>query len=120
MKSTRVRIVAWFLAVTYGLGAVGTAWIEYDQGFFSDRFSLPPGLIYAVAALQLVCAIAVLTRSLAPWAALGFTVTSLGAIWAHLRIGSPQTATAAVVYSIIQIWFGWQHLRNTGRRATSP
>ena len=105
-----LRIGAWFLAISYGIGAPLTAVIEYRSQTFSQRFDLPPELIYLTCAVQLVCSIGVLIRPFATWAAAALTVTTLGAIGSHLRIGSPVTSLAAVFYTAVQIWFGlsWQ------------
>ena len=37
-----LRIAAWFLAISYGIGAPLTAVIEYRSQTFSQRFDLPP------------------------------------------------------------------------------
>ena len=95
-----------------------TAFLEYRGHTFSDRFDLPPWLIYFTCALQVVCSVGVLRRPLARWAAAALTLTTLGAIATHLRIGSPQTAAAAVFYTVIQIWFGAKsHIRKTSDHA---
>ena len=101
-----VRVAAWFLAISYGLAAPVTAFFEYRSHTLSERFDLPPSLIYLTCAVQVVCAIGVLVRPFAHWAAAVLTVTTLGAIASHLRIGSPTTAVAAVVYTAIQVWVG--------------
>jgi hypothetical protein len=49
------------------------------------------------------------------WAAGGLTLTTLGAIALHLRIGSPLTAWAAVLYTAVQVWFGLARLAVTAR-----
>ena len=103
-----VRVAAGFLAISYGIGAPLTAIIEYRSHTFSQRFDLPPELVYLTCAVQLLCSIGILIPRFASWAAAGLTVITLGAIASHLRIGSPQTAIAAVVYTGIQIWFGLQ------------
>lgn len=100
-----VRITAWFLALSYGIGAPWAAILEYQHQVLSQRFGLSPTLIYLTCGVQFVCAIGVLVRRLAPWAATGLTVTTMGAIASHLKIGSPRTAVPAVVYTAIQVWF---------------
>jgi hypothetical protein len=111
-----IRVTAWFLAVSYGLGAPVTALFEYRSQTFSQRFDLPPALIYLTCAVQLVCSIGVLLRPLAVRASVGLTATTVGAIVSHVRIGSPGTAVAAVVYTALQIWFG---LMSRGRNLTT-
>jgi hypothetical protein len=101
-----VRIAKWFLVLSYGIGAPLFAWLEYRQGIFSARFQLPPMVLYLVAATQFASAVALSVRQLAPWAAAALSVTTLGAIAGHLRIGSPMTALPALCYTILQIWFG--------------
>lgn len=105
-KDRWIRVAAWFLAVSYALGAPVAAVAEFRSDALSSRFDLPSVLIYLTCAVQLVCAIGVLVRPLAAWAALALTLTTLGAIGSHVRIGSPETAIAAIVYTTIQIWFG--------------
>lgn len=100
-----VRVAAGFLALSYAVGAPVTAYIEYAHHTLSQRFGYPPAFIYLICAVQLVCSIGVLVRPLASWAAAALTVITLGAIASHLRIGSPQTALAAIVYTAVQVWF---------------
>lgn len=106
------RIVAAFLAVSYGLGAPVAGLLEYQDQVLSQRFDLPPELVYVTCALQFVCAFAVFLKPLASWAALLLTFTTLGAIVSHVKIGSPETALTAVVYTAIQIWFGLERRRD--------
>jgi Protein of Unknown function (DUF2784)/DoxX-like family len=113
----RVRAAAWFLAICYGVGAPLTAVLELRSHLLSQRFGLPPSLILGVSALQLACAVAIPVRPLAPWAAAGLTLTTLGAIGSHLRIGSPLTALPALVFTIGQVWFGFASLRRGARAA---
>jgi uncharacterized membrane protein YphA (DoxX/SURF4 family) len=101
-----VGIAAGFLAVSYGLGAPWTAFIEYREQVLSQRFDLPPELIYFTCAVQLACSIGVLIRPVASWAAAALTVITLGAIASHLRIASLVTAVPALFYTAVQIWFG--------------
>lgn len=107
-------VVGILLAISYGIGAPLGALLEYQDHLFSQRFNLPPELIYLAFVVQLACAIGVLVRPLASWAAAGLTVTTLGAIASHLRIGSPLTALTALVYTVVQVWYGLE--RRTGRR----
>jgi hypothetical protein len=65
-------------------------------------------LIYLVCIVQVVCAASVLVRRLAPWAAAALTVTTLGAVASHVRIGSPMTALPALIYTAVQLWFGFR------------
>lgn len=67
-ESTReqwVSVAGWFLAVSYGLGAPYTAFLEYRSQVLSQRFDIPPELVYLTSALQLGCAMVVLVRPLA-------------------------------------------------------
>ena len=106
-----VRIMAGFLALSYGLGAPLAALLEYRGHLLSERFDLPPALVYVTCAVQFACAFAVFVRPLASWAALLLTFTTLGAIASHVKIGSPETAVTAVVYTAIQVWFGLERRR---------
>jgi len=113
VRERSARVAAWFLAISYGLGAPVTAFIEYRGSTLSDRFDLPPALIYITCIVQIVSSFGVLLRPLATWAAAALTVTTLGAVASHVRIGSPETAVTAIVYTVIQIWFGLMS-RNDG------
>ena len=86
------RVAAGFLAVSYGIGAPLTAFLEFRSHTMSQRFGLPSELIYVTCAVQLVCAVGVLVGPFVSWAAAALTITTLGAIASHLRIGSPVTA----------------------------
>ena len=108
-----LRITAWFLAITYGAGAVLTVILEIRNQTLSQRFDLPAWIILATCAVQLICAVGVLKPRFAPWAAAALTAITLGAIASHLRIGSPQTAITAVVFTVIQIWFGLASRRSS-------
>ncbi len=103
-----VRGAAWFLALSYGIGAPITAVAEFNGQVLSQRFDLPTELIYLTCLVQLVGAPAVLVRSLAPWAAVALTVVTIGAIGAHLSIGSPLTTVPALLYTAVQVWFGFK------------
>jgi hypothetical protein len=108
-KGPRERWVSrarWFLAVSYGLGAPLTALLEHGRQILSQRFGIPPELVYMTSVVQFACAVAVLVRPLAWMGAAALTVTTLGAIVLHLKTGSPLTAWIAVLYTAIQIWFG--------------
>ena len=83
-----------------------TAFLEYRSQTLSERFDLPAGLIYPACVVQMLCSVGILVRRFAPSAALLLSVVTIGAIVCHVRIGSPETAVAAVVYTAIQIWFG--------------
>lgn len=105
-KPRGVRIAAVFLAISYGIGAPLGAFFEFHQHLISARFHYPPVFIYLLCVVQFACAFGVLVRRVAPWAAAVLTVTTLGAIVSHVRIGSPRTAVSAVVYTVVQVWFG--------------
>jgi hypothetical protein len=112
-----LRIAGWFLAISYGIGAPVTAIAELRSAALSERFGLPPELIYLTCAVQLASASAVLVRALAPWAALALTAVTVGAIGAHLNTEAPVRAIPAVFYTVLQIWFG---IENRSPRSTSP
>ena len=106
LPGTPLRIASWLLAISYFIGAPLVAFLEYNDQVFSQRFDLPAELIFVTCAVQLVSSIGVLIPRFASWAAAALTVTTLGAIASHIRIGSPMTAIAAVVYTVIQVWHG--------------
>jgi hypothetical protein len=107
------RITAWFLAVSYGAGAPAMAMLEFRRHLFSQRFDWPPALIYMTCVVQLACALGVLAPRLAVASAVGLTVTTLGAVASHFRIGSPLAAAPALLYTAVQVWFGIESRRRT-------
>ncbi|MDP2481335.1 MAG: DoxX family protein [Candidatus Palauibacterales bacterium] len=113
------RVVAWLLAISYGVGAPLMAILEHGSQLFSQRFDLPPELIYLTCVVQFACAIGVLVRPLAAWAAAGLTVTTLGAVASHLRIHSPTSAGPALAYTVLQAWF-WYRTRAAGEPRRQP
>jgi DoxX-like family len=100
------RIVAIFLALSYGVGAPLMGVLEIRRHLLSGRFGYPPALIYAVCAAQVLCAAGVLTRRYALLAAVVLTITTVGAVASHVKIGSPLTAIPALIYTVLQVWFG--------------
>jgi uncharacterized membrane protein YphA (DoxX/SURF4 family) len=104
--SRLIRLTGWFLALCYGVGAPLGAILELRGQVFSQRFELPPALILVVCGVQLACAAVILLPRFAPWAAAALTVTTVGAIGAHFRIGSPVTALPAVFFTVLQVWYG--------------
>jgi hypothetical protein len=112
-----IRRAAGFLAISYGIGAPWTAILEFRHHMLSQRFDLPSELIYLSCAAQVVCAVGVLVRPFASWAAAALTIISLGAIASHLKIASPVTAIPALFYTVVQVWFGLQsRLHGAGAR----
>ena len=108
-KSSRKRLmrgISWFLAISYFIGAPLTAFLEYKGQTFSERFDYPPELIYVTCTVQFICAMGVLIPRFAAVSAAALTVTTLGAIASHLKIGSPLTVLPALFYTAIQVWFG--------------
>lgn len=101
----RLRTVAWVLAATYLIGAPVAGCLEYNGQVLSQRFDLPPPMIYATCAAQVVLAVGILSRKHAVWSATLLTVLAVGAVGSHLRIGSPLTALPALVYVAVQLWF---------------
>ncbi len=115
-----LRITAWFLAVTYGLGAVFTTFAELQSGALSERLGVPSELIVISSAVQLVCAPALFVRRLAPWAALALTVITAGAIGVHWSAGEPARSIPAVLYTGLQVWFGMASRGANAAPADSP
>lgn len=113
------RVVAWFLAISYGIGGPLMAFVEHESHLFSQRFDLPPEVIYLTCVVQFACAIGVLVRPFAAWAAAGLTVMTLGAIALHLRMHSPATAMPALLYTVVQVWF-WYRTRAGERAPAEP
>jgi hypothetical protein len=104
-----LRAIAWFLAVSYSIGAPLGAFVELRGSFLSTRFGLPAGLIYLVSAIQLACALLILSRRHASLAAMVLSVTTIGAAASHLRIGSPLTSIPALLFTAVQVWFALRY-----------
>jgi DoxX-like family len=109
-----IRWAGWCLAVSYGVGAPVTAILELGSHLLSRKFDYPPALILLVCGIQLACAAVILVPSLAPWAAAALTVTTLGAVASHIRIGSPATAVPAALFTALQLWYGLKMRRPAG------
>jgi hypothetical protein len=100
-----LRIVAWILAATYLVGAPVAGFLEYSGQMLSQRFDLPPPLIYATCTAQAILAVGLLSSRYAIWSAGLLTVLAVGAVGSHLRIGSALTALPALAYVAVQLWF---------------
>jgi hypothetical protein len=101
-------VAGWFLFLSYAVGSPVFALIEARTGLFSARFDYPPEFLYLVSGVQFVCALVLFKRALAPWSVLVLTIISVGAVFSHFRIDSPITSLPAVMYTIIQIWYGYR------------
>jgi len=109
-----VNAAGWFLIITYGLGALVFALLEYFGHVMSARFDYPPLFIYLVSGIQILCSVALLFPRWILLSLAVFTVLSLGAVASHFRIGSPITSLPAAVYTVIQVWLAyriWQDFR---------
>lgn len=100
----RFRIVVLIVAITYLVGAPVAAYLEYRGQLLSQRFDYPSILIYAVCAIQLAGAAALLFRRFMLPSLVALTVIALGAIGSHFRIGSPLTALPSIAYVLVQLW----------------
>ena len=105
------RVAGWFLFVSYAFGSPVFAVVEAKTGVFSARFNYPPELLYLVSGVQFFCALVLFRRALAPWSTVILTVVSLGAAVSHLKINSVATALPALLYTVIQVWYGIQMYR---------
>ena len=105
-RDRAVNMARWVLVVSYGLGAPAVAMLEVTRHVLSHRFGYPPALVYVTCAVQFLCAVALLLRRFVPQAAGILTVTTLGAAYSHVRIGSPMTAIPALLYTALQVWVG--------------
>lgn len=113
-RSRALSITAWFLAVSYVVGAPVMMALEFWSHGPSQRFGYPPEFIYLVGVLQTLGGVAMLWRPLASWAAAGLAVLMIGAIGTHLSVGRPLAAIPAFGYLALLLWFGWQ------RRGEAP
>lgn len=111
------RIAGWFLLLSYAIGSPAFAIVEARTGLFSVRFDYSPEFLYLVSGIQFVCAFVLFVRSAAPWSALILSVLTVGAIVSHFRINSPVTALPALVYTVLQIWYGFHMYRQLRDKA---
>ena len=107
------NLAGWFLVVTYGLGALVFALLEYFGQVMSARFDYPPLFIYLVSLIQVLCSVALLFPRWVLLSLAVFTILSLGAVASHFRIGSPITSLPAAAYTVIQIWLAYRIWRDT-------
>lgn len=98
------RVVAWFLALSYGIGAPLGVVLEFRDALFSERFGLPAWFIYLTAAIQFACAPLLFSRRYGRWAAAALSVITVGAATSHFRIGSPLTSIPALSFTAVQVW----------------
>ena len=111
-----VLVIGWFLAVAYGLSAPVVAWLEWDRQLLSERFDLPPWVLYATCAVQFAAAQVIRDRRFALVAAAALTATTIGAFVSHLRIDSPETSGAAAFFTVVQVAYllhAWRTLRTS-------
>jgi hypothetical protein len=101
----------WFLFLSYAIGSPVFAIVEAMTGLFSARFNYPPEFLYLVSGAQFVCSLVLFMRPLAPWSVMVLTIITLGAVISHLRIDSAVTALPALMYTVIQIWYGLRMYR---------
>lgn len=100
------RIVGCFLVISYAVGSPAFAIVEARTGLLSQRFDYSPEFLYLVSGVQFLCSFTLFVRSVAPWSTAVLTVISVGAIVSHLKINSPVTSLPALVYTVLQVWYG--------------
>jgi hypothetical protein len=105
------RVAGWFLFLSYAVGSPIFAIVEAKTGVFSERFNYSPGFLYLVSGVQFICSLVLFRRALAHWSIAILTVFTVGAIYSHLKIDSAATAVPALVYTVIQVWYGRQMYR---------
>ena len=108
------RAAGWFLVISYAVGSPAFSIAEAMTGVISQRFDYSPEFLYLVGFTQFCCALALLKRSLVPWSCAILTVLSIGAVWSHLKIGSPLTGLPALGYTVIQVWYGYRVANSPG------
>lgn len=102
------RRLAWFLAVSYVAAAPVMVVLESRDALFSQRFDLPAWLIYGTVVVQVVSVVLIVSERHAQKAALVLSATTLGALFSHIRIGSPLTAIPALAFTVVQLWLAVQ------------
>lgn len=106
------RIARWLLVIAYGIGSPVFVIAEFMTGVFSARFDYPPGFLYFVGVVQFSCAVLLVLKRARLLSLAGLTVMSVGAIYAHFRIGSPFTSIPSLVFTAAQLWYAWQIYRD--------
>ena len=108
--------IGWFLTLSYAIGAPAFSIAEAMTGVISSRFDYPPTFLYFVGGTQFLCSLVLFVRRLAPWSAAVLTVLAIGAVASHFRIGSPITSLPALIYVVLQCWYGVRVYRqNAGK-----
>lgn len=99
------RAIAWFLFLSYVIGAPAYLVMEFHSDLFSQRFGYSSEFIYLMGLAQVVCALLLFgSRRMVLLGLAVLTILSIGAIGSHIRIGSPLTGLPAVVYTALQVW----------------
>jgi len=101
-----LRVVYWLLFFSYLIGSPAMMVVEFRGQLLSERFGYVPEIIYIVGIVQVLSVLLLRVRPAALWSLVVLTVLSLGAVWSHLKIGSPLTSVPALVYTALQIWLG--------------
>lgn len=102
------RVVGWFLLLSYAIGSPVFALVEARTGVFSERFHYPSEFLYLVSGTQFICSLVLFRSALAPWSTVVLTIITIGAAVSHLKINSAATALPALMYTAIQVWYGFR------------
>lgn len=105
-RGCAVGLASAFLALSYTVGGPLTAFVEHQSQTLSAHFGLPPGAIYLTCLIQFLCGFGVLWPSTAFGSAMVLSVFTVGAIGAHLSVGTILDTLPAVFYTVLQVWFG--------------
>jgi hypothetical protein len=114
-QSRWTKSVALLLAASYGIGSPIVVVLEYRGALLSDRFDLPPSLIYLTSFVQIACVPFLFSSRHAAKAAALLSILTLGAVFSHLRMESPVTAIPAVLFTGLQLWFAFELRGRTSR-----
>ena len=82
-----------------------------------NAFGYPIWTLYLIGAIEVACALLVLTPRFASWACMPLVVLMVGAVGTHLAtgVGSPTAAMGALVLVAILAWLRWPDaMRLTG------
>ena len=117
--STRVRMAAWFLFISYFFGALAFLVAEFRGHLLTNLFGYSLLFIYFIKTIQFVCSLLLFSKRLRLLSVVILTILSMGAVGSFIRIESTLAGLPALGYTILQVWFGVQLYRSFGGRHLS-
>jgi len=106
-----VRVVGWFLFLSYFLGSPAFALAEFRSHLLTDMFGYSVAFIYLSKAAQFVCALLLWSKRFRLLSIGVLTITAIGAFVSFLNSPSPLAGLPAMGYTLLQVWLGCQVYR---------